>query len=171
MKKHYLIVAGLAVAVCVAGIVTAQAPIDFKKRDANAGPTIITSDRLEFDYKDFIALFEGNVKVKDPQFTLNADKMLVFFENTNDVKRVDAIGSVVLTSEDMTGTCGKATYTAKNGLVLLQSNPGEPMPVVTKGENSITGKSISVWLNEQNVVVENDVTLVGKPEKQEKVEK
>ena len=152
----------LLVALLVSGIVFAQSPIDFKKRDPDMGPTVITSNSLEFDYKDFIALFEGNVKVRDPQFTLAADKMLVYFENTNDVKRVDAIGKVVLTSGDMTATCSRATYTAANGLVKVWSDPGDPLPVVTKGENKITGKAISVWLNEQIVKVEGDVELEAK---------
>ena len=133
---------------------------NFKQRDANAGSIVITSDRLEFDYGESVALFDGNVKVNDPSFTLVADKMLVFLENTNDVKRVDAMGNVLLTSGDMTAVCGKATYTAKNGQVTVQSpNADDPTPVVTKGENRITGKKMSVWLNEQRVTVEDSVAL------------
>ena len=153
-----------------AALFAADAPIDFKKRDPNAGPTVITSDRLEFDYNEFIALFDGKVKVIDPQFTLAADKMLIFFENTNDVKRVDAIGSVVLTNGNMTAICGKATYTAKNGQVQLNSPNGEPPPVVTKDETRISGAVMSVWLNEQRVTVDKDVVMeihaVSSPKKQ-----
>ncbi len=130
-----------------------------KKRNPNAGPTVITSDKLEFDYKEFIALFDGHVVVTDPEFTLKADKMLVFFENTNEVKRVDAVGNVFLKSGDMTAVCGKATYTSKNGQVLIQNDD----PVVTKGENRITGEKMSIWLKEQRVVVETGVRLEAKP--------
>jgi Uncharacterized protein conserved in bacteria len=142
----------------------ARNPLPIKKRDANSGSVVITSDRLEFDYSEFVALFDGNVKVNDPTFTLIADKMLVFLENTNDIKRVDAIGNVHLTSGDMTATCGKATYTAKNGIVVVQTvNPDEPTPIVTKGENRITGKKMSIWLNEQRVIVEENVALETLP--------
>ena len=168
MKTHKtknIIASGLLAALLISGIVFAQSPINLKNRDPNMGPTVITSNSLEFDYKEFIALFEGNVRVKDPQFTLTADKMLVYFENTNDVKRVDAIGRVVLTSGDMRATCSRASYTAANGLVKVWSDPGDPLPVVTKGENKITGKNISVWLNEQIVKVESEVELISKPEK------
>ncbi len=129
-----------------------------RKRNPNAGPTVITSDKLEFDYKEFIALFDGHVIVTDPEFTLKADKMLVFFENTNDVKRVDAVGNVFLKSGDMTAVCGKATYTSKNSQVLIQNDD----PVVTKGENRITGEKMSIWLKEQRVVVETGVRLEAK---------
>ena len=130
-----------------------------RKRDPNAGPTVITSDKLEFDYKEFIALFDGHVVVTDPEFTLKADKMLVFFENTNEVKRVDAVGNVFLRSGDMTAVCGKATYTSKNAQVLIQNDD----PVVTKGENRITGEKMSIWLKEQRVVVESGVRLEAQP--------
>lgn len=129
-----------------------------KGRSANAGPTIITSDKLEFDYKEFIALFDGHVVVKDPEFTLKADRMLVFFENTNSVKRVDAVGNVDLKSGDMTAVCGKATYTRDNGQVRIQADP-----IVTKGENRITGEVMSIWLKEERVVVENAVSLEANP--------
>jgi len=130
-----------------------------KKRNPNAGPTVITSDKLEFDYKEFIALFDGHVVVTDPEFTMKADKMLVFFENTNDVKRVDAVGNVFLRSGDMTAVCGKATYTSKNAQVLIQNDD----PVVTKGDNRITGEKMSIWLKEQRVVVETGVRLEAQP--------
>ena len=166
MKTKTRTACSFAAGMLALALIAAESPIDLKKRDPDAGPTVISSDRMEFDYKDFIALFEGSVKVKDPQFSLSADKMLVFFENTNDVKRVDAVGNVYLVSGDMTATCGKASYTAKNGTVAVQSNPGEPMPIVTKGENRITGELMTIWLNEELVVVEKKVTVVVTPEKQ-----
>ena len=103
-------------------------------------------------------MFDGHVVVKDPEFTLKADRMLVFFENTNSVKRVDAVGNVDLKSGDMTAVCGKATYTSDNGQVRIQTDP-----VVTKGENKITGEIMSIWLKEQRVVVENEVSLEANP--------
>ena len=121
-----------------------------------AGPTKITSDRLEFDYHNFVALFDGSVVVTDPEFTLKTDKMLVFFENTNDVKRVDCVGSVDMTSDDIRARAGRATYTRENAQVLLQEDP-----IVTKGSGdnrqSVSGEVIRIWLNDERVVVENGV--------------
>jgi len=166
--KNKTIITAATFALCVSALIaSASDPLaGLKNRDPNAGPTVITSDRMEFDYKEFIALFEGNVKVNDPQFTLTADKMLIFFENANEVKSVNATGSVKIVSKSndtddipITITSVRATYTARNGLVLVQSKPGEPMPVVTKGENRITGAKMSVWLIEERVVVEEDVVV------------
>ncbi len=161
MKKmtRILVMALLIAFVIRASGATPNEVFGSKKRDPNAGPTVITSDKLEFDYKEFIALFDGHVVVTDPEFTLKADKMLVFFENTNEVKRVDAVGNVFLKSGDMTARCGKATYTSKNSQVLIQNDN----PLVTKGENRITGDKMSIWLKEQRVVVESAVRLEAKP--------
>ena len=41
-------------------------PLAGRKRPANAGPTVVTSDKLEYDYKNNIARFDGHVNVKDP---------------------------------------------------------------------------------------------------------
>ncbi len=120
------------------------------------GPTRITSDRLEFDYKDYVALFDGNVKVADPQFVLTANKMLVFFENTNDVRRVDAVGNVKVVSLDRTVTCGKATYLRANGSIEMFDQP-----VVSKGENTIRGRKITIWIDDNRVEVDGAVQLEG----------
>ena len=124
------------------------------------GTTTITSDRLEFDYKEYVALFEGHVKVVDPQFTLTSDRMLVFFENTNDVSRVDAVGHVHMVSLDRTASCGKAVYTRNNGAIVLTSDP-----IVSKGENTLRGQKITVWTGSSRVDVEGGVQLQGTPDK------
>ena len=142
-------------ALVLAALVAAGAgnnPLAGRNRPANAGPTVVTSDKLEFDYKNNIALFDGHVNVKDPEFTLKADRMIIFLEKTNDVQRVACTGNVKMTSDDITIVCGKATYTRLNAHVLLEDEP-----VVTKGEQRLTGETIDVWLNDSRVVVNNGV--------------
>ncbi len=137
--------------------VAAEDPLGGLTRRRSADDeTRITSDRLEFDYKDYVALFEGNVRVVDPQFELTADKMLVFFERTNDVRRVDAIGNVHVVSLDRTARCGRATYTRANGSILLQEQP-----VVTKGPHTLRGEVIRIWLADNRVEVDGAVQLEG----------
>jgi lipopolysaccharide export system protein LptA len=136
--------------------VTAQNPLGELSKRSRTGKTTITSDRLEFDYKDYVALFEGHVKVVDPQFTMTANKMLVFFENTNDVRRLDAIGKVKVVSADRTATCGKATYTRANGAIVMQEQPE-----VSKGPNTIRGGTITVWIGDNRVEVDGAVQLEG----------
>ena len=132
-------------------------PIARRKRPANAGPTIVKSDKLEYDYKNNIALFDGHVDVKDPEFTLKADRMIIFLEKSNEVQRVACTGNVRMTNEDTVIVCGKATYTRLNAHVLLEDEP-----IVTKGEQRLTGESIDVWLNDSRLVVNNGVGIEAK---------
>ena len=118
------------------------------------GKTTVTANKLEYDYKKYVALFQGNVRVVDAEFTLTADKVLIIFENVNEVRRIDAQGNVKVVSEDRTATCGKATYTRASGEILL-----EDQPVVSKGGNTIRGKTITVWLNSNYVEVNEAVQL------------
>lgn len=123
-------------------------------RKASSESMKVTADRLEFDYREFRATFEGNVVVSDPGFTLRADRILVFLENTNDVKRLDAAGRVRFQKDAVTVTCGKASYTRDNGLMVLQDKP-----VVTHGEGRIEARKMSIWIDQKRFVVEEDVKL------------
>lgn len=154
MKKILSVLAtALAACALLPGALAADGnPIRGHKRPENAGPTVVTSDKLEYDYENDIALFDGHVDVKDPEFTLKADRMIIFLDNTNEVQRVACSGSVRMTSDDIVIVCGKATYTRLNAHVLLEDEP-----VVTKGDQRLTGESIDVWLNDSRVVVNNGV--------------
>lgn len=158
LKFAMLFVLGVSLATSVQAATRSKSLVEMGKTSAGDGPTVITSDKLEFDYNEFIALFDGHVVVKNSKFTLKADRMLVCFEHTNDIKRVDAVGNVDLKSGDMRAVCGKATYTSSDGKILIQNNP-----VVSKGENSIAGNKMSIWLNDERVVVEDDVSLETQP--------
>ena len=133
----------------------AKGPLAGRKRPADAGPTVITSDQLEFDYQNFVALFDGHVVVKDPEFTLTTDRMLVTFENSNDVKRVDCIGNVDMVSDDIHARCGRAVYTRENALVVMSDEP-----VVTKGpDQRVAGQVINIWLDDERVEVKNGAAV------------
>ena len=152
----------LLLALAATAIFAATDPISGAVRSGkgkNRGTTTVTSDRLEFDYKDYVALFEGHVKIVDPQFTMTADQMLIFFENTNEVARVDAVGHVHMTSLDRKATCGKAVYTRSNGAIVLTGDP-----VVSKGPNTLRGQKITVWIGDSRVDVEGGVQLQGTPD-------
>jgi len=145
--------------------------IGFKNRPADVKPTRITSDQLDYDYQNFVAVFTGHVVIVDPEFRMRSDKMIVWFRNTNELAKVEAAGHVDLrmdmTNGQMVATCGKAVYTAENSQVLLEQLPNSTdpsgLPTVKKGENMIQGKRLSVWLLERRVTVEADVVLDVKP--------
>ncbi|MBN1511529.1 MAG: hypothetical protein JXB13_05900 [Phycisphaerae bacterium] len=109
--------------------------------------TVITSDRLEFDYREFVVLFEGNVDVRDPEFGMQADRMFVFFEGTNEVKQVKAMGNVRVQSADRTATCNTAVYLRDKGQIVMTGDA-----VLRRQRDQVNGDQITIWLDDQRVL-------------------
>lgn len=66
----------------------------------NKGPTEITAkDEVQFDGNSHMAVFVGNVKVIDPQFTMTTDKLTVWMNKQEDgggIKEAHADGNVII---------------------------------------------------------------------------
>jgi len=121
------------------------------------GNTKITSKTLEFDYKRYIAIFKGNVEVDDAQVNIKGDEMRVFFDGTNSIKAVTALGNVRIKQVDKTATCSKAIYTAVDGQIVMTGK------VLLNSEGStINGDRIVIWTNEERMICE-PATLVILP--------
>jgi lipopolysaccharide export system protein LptA len=116
--------------------------------DTNRAGMTITSERLEFDYKEFVVAFDGRVRVSDQQFNLTADRVLVFLAGTNQIARILAIGSVNISQTDRRATCDRAVYEKDTGKVSLTGTP-----VLTRGNDRITGSEVVIFLNDQRVIV------------------
>lgn len=131
----------VAVAIVAGGVATTG-------RAAGDPNTTITSKRLDFDYARFIAVFEGDVVVVDPQIRMEADKMNVVFEGSNSVKSVSASGRVRISQEDKLATCQRALYVARTGEVQLRGDA-----VLSRGGDRVMGDEITFWLNEDRMTV------------------
>ena len=144
MNKHLAILAIAALAAVVAVDSYAAKP---GKRNAAQGETEITSKRLEFEYKDSVILFEEDVHVKDPQFDLKADRVLVYLDGTNDVKMVRAMGNVEVVSDDRSAKCSQAVYTRVDGKIVMTGNDA----MLSRGDDKIWGKQITIWLDDERM--------------------
>lgn len=114
------------------------------------GETVITASRLEYDYMESVVLFEDNVKIVDPQFTMTADRVLVFLEGTNDVRQVRAVGNVVLVSEGRSARCAEAVYTRGDGRIVM-SGDARGDAVLQRAKDQIWGRKITIWLDDQRM--------------------
>ena len=128
-------------------------------QDEGASKTVVTSDRLTFEYKKQTAVFDGHVVVVDPRIRIESDELRLVFSKTNEIKTVTATGNVRLKSEDKTGTCNKAVYVGETEEVTLTGNAR-----LNRGKDTVTGDSIKCYLNEDRVVVEGGTQLVIFPE-------
>jgi lipopolysaccharide transport protein LptA len=137
---------GLLLLLALGAGAPAAAGAPAKAKPKPKGETVITSNRLEYDYQEAVVLFEENVKVQDPQFTMTADRVLVFLEGTNDVRQVRALGNVILVSEGRSARCAQAVYTRADGKIVMTGDA-----VLQRAKDQIWGKEIVIWVDDQRM--------------------
>ena len=126
-------------------------------------PAKITSETTVYNRKEGIASFEGHVHVDDEQYQMHADRVFLFMEGTNELKRIVAIGNVAMTNDARRAYGAKATYSKKNGLVILYSGDGITAEVRDESkvqDQVVRGNRIRFWIGTEQVEVD-DADLTG----------
>lgn len=119
-------------------------------------PTKITSQSAVYNRKEGFASFSGRVHLDDAQYQMHADRVYVFTSESNEVKRVVAMGHVALTNDLRCAYGAKATYSRANGLVVLYSGDGIPAEVVDHSKEKpqvVKGEKIRFWIDSEQVEV------------------
>ena len=135
-----------------------------KKQKAARGDAVITADRTDYDRKEGVILFDRNVHVDDEEYQMHADRLFVFLDGTNELKRLVAIGHVAITNEDKRAYCVKATYSKKTGKIVMYSDDANKATLRedSKKGSTVVGEKITFWLNSEQVEVESPViTMPG----------
>ena len=157
-------------------------PAAEKAKKPAGRPARITSDSTVYNRKEGIVSLNGHVHVDDEQYQMHADRVFLFLEKdskavgaTNKVKRakgpdgdagelrrIVAIGNVAMTNEMKRAYGAKATYSRKNGLVVLYSGDGITAEVRDESKSQpqiVRGKRIRFWIGTEQVEVdEADLT-------------
>jgi lipopolysaccharide export system protein LptA len=117
-------------------------------------PIKITSTSLEVRDKDHIATFIGNVHVVQGDTTMRCKTLVVFYDQSEgqpapkgaqqgssnqQIKRLEAKGSVVVTQKDQTATGDNGIFDMKANTATLIGNV-----VVTQGQNVVRGERMVV---------------------------
>ncbi len=120
---------------------------------------VITAERTDYDRKEGVILFDRKVYVDDEQYQLHADRLFVFLDGTNSLKRIVALGNVAMTNDMRSALCSRATYVKATGKVVLYGEPGKPAILHEDGdsEKDAAGDRIVFWLNSEEVNVDNPV--------------
>ena len=149
-----------------------------RSRPADAPPSTVESDFLDYRRKDHVATFSGAVVVTDPDADLRADRMTVRFTAEDEVESIECDGKVVSihapdpnekTSSaapgDLYADAGRAIYTRADSMVRLlgawtDPTTGEPRetPLVRKGAGGagkVTGDELKVDLVRRSVSTRN----------------
>lgn len=152
MKIHRLL-AGVVIAwSCLVG---SQLGLAAGSNESATNVTVITSDRLTFDYNKHYALFEGGVVVNDPKMKLKSETLLVRFSSENQVESILAKQNVKIWHGEIVADAGQATYDVKLGTIKLEISPR-----VNRGKNILEGETITFWRNENKMICEPQARLV-----------
>lgn len=151
------LVAGLALATITALPAFAQSFStgfrDFGSSN-NRAPIQIEADRAEVYDEQSMAVFIGNVAVRQGESTLKTTRLKVFYEGQaanaarateanaqSQIKKLEAEGSVIITQADQTATGDKGTFDMKADVAVLTGNV-----VLTQGKNVGRGNKLTVNL-------------------------
>ena len=124
--------------------------------NAAVSTVTLTSDRASYDRKEGVAVLSGHVFLDEPEYQLHADRAIVRFEGTNELKKVVALGHVAVTNGTRRAYGEKASYYRKTGLVVLDAGPEAPAEVRDEAEGGaqiLRGKKIRFWTGAEQVEV------------------
>jgi lipopolysaccharide export system protein LptA len=112
-------------------------------------PIQIKSNELSTDNSNKTATFVGKVVARQADITIYCDRLVVHYgEGDQSVERVEAFGNVQIFQVNRRGYGGKAEYDNRTGIIVLLDNPR-----VYQGDDMVTGKIITVYVNEDRSVV------------------
>ena len=139
--------------------------------DSSKGPTEITAkDEVRFDGSARTAIFVGNVKVIDPQFTMTTDKLTVWMNKQEDgggIKEAHAEGNVIIVhanpqkNNQAEGGASPQTTPVANSPIFPQASPSaSASPGASPQVVLDTGRSQNAIYNAK----QDAVTLIGWPQ-------
>ena len=135
-----------------------------KAAERTGRDAIITSERTDYDRKEGVILFDRNVYVDDEQYQMHADRLFVFLDGTNDLKRIVAIGNVSITNEERTASCSRAVFTKAASKIVMYGDDSTYAKLQDPSQSGgmVEGKKITFWLDAEQVTVEESaVRLPG----------
>jgi lipopolysaccharide export system protein LptA len=121
-------------------------------------PIRISSDRMEAMQQEKTLLFEGHVVVQQDDLTLSGNRLKLFglsgdkSDQASIIDKIDHIeleGDVKMTQLDKMATAQKAIYFHQEQKIVLYGNP-----VVSRGQDKIEGRLITIYLEQGKSVVE-----------------
>ncbi|WP_291345988.1 LptA/OstA family protein [Desulfobacula sp.] len=129
--------------------------------EANKEPLHVISDKMIAQKDASMVEFIGNVKATRLDSIVFADSIKIYFvDNDKDssaqsnVKKIVSIGNVRYTAGERKAFADKAVYTTHDEMLVLTGKS----PKLITGSSFVTGKKITLFRNQDKVVVESDGT-------------
>jgi lipopolysaccharide export system protein LptA len=103
---------------------------------------VVVARSLDYEKATGTAIYRGNVRYSDPNHTLSAAELTVFFDDNNDVTAVEAIGAVELveleTGRRMTGQRARREVALQTVTI-----SGSPVRLTDEAGNVVSGSSLT----------------------------
>ena len=116
---------------------------------ANREPLNVKSDTFRADNDQKTATFEGKVVARQGDLTLYGDRLVISYGGAGqELTRVEAFGNVRILQGTRQASGAHAIYDPKSARIFLDGSPK-----VVQGEDVITGRLITYYVNEQRSVV------------------
>lgn len=121
------------------------------RTDRSSLPITIKSNELTADNTGKTAIFSGKVVAKQGDVTIFADQLIVkYAEKNGEVDKVEATGNVRIIQRNRTGIASQAVYESRDGRITLT---GTPNPKVMQGLDSVSGKVITYYVDDDKSFV------------------
>lgn len=126
-------------------------------------PTKITSEKMRYEEGGSKVVFEGKVHVTRPDMQLWSRVLTVYLAQEPNkskkatpvsgepgkIEKIVAEDDVRMLRDGKEGFCGRATYLAKQDMLIMERSPK-----LIDGSNSITGRRIKLYLKDNRSEVE-----------------
>lgn len=117
-------------------------------------PIQVTSDRLDFDYKNRRTVFRGGVEVIQGDIRMRTDLLTVDYSETGgqqQLREVTAEGHVAITQGPRKGMGDRAVFDQSRRTLVLTGNA-----VLEEGSNQVHGDTIIVYPDESRMEVKGE---------------
>jgi len=123
----------------------------------------IRSDRLVYDEELALAEFEGNVRMRYPQASLNSGKVRLHLKENSEIDWIEALSEVIIQLDERKALADRAIYYVDEGRFVLDGDPK-----VKVGRNIMTGDRITYWRETQRMVCEPNARVLLYPDEEMK---
>ena len=108
----------------------------------------VSSQEQSIDYANRILTYRGEVKVTWTNYSLEADEVQVYLTPENTLEKIIATGEVKIRQDKgMEGSCERITYTAQDGVLLLEGNVNYRDEI----GNTLSAQKVTIWTRERKV--------------------
>jgi lipopolysaccharide export system protein LptA len=130
---------------------------DKEKTAVFIGNVVVTQGDTVMRCKELTVHYEGNALALDPKQNPPATKAQQKNANAQKIKRLVAVGGVIVTSKDQKATGDRGVFEMASNTVTLTGNV-----IITQGENVMRGEKLTVDLNTNLSKLDGNKSADGK---------